>query len=125
MSEHEHQAALFHWAEMEAKKIPELDMLFAVPNGGHRHAAVAAKLKLEGVKSGYPDIGLDVARHGFHGLRIELKKPKCGKSAAGRLSKPQADWLQKLSDQGYMAVCCVGWEAAKETIEGYLIGGKI
>lgn len=114
-SEHQHQAALFKWAELAKATHPELAMLAAVPNGGHRHIAVAAKLKAEGVKAGYPDIVLDVARYPYHGLRIELKPAK-----SGRLSPQQKEWIEQLSQRGYQAVVCKGWEDAKATIEAYL-----
>lgn len=120
MSEHDHQKALFDWAERSKTKHPELARMFAVPNGGHRHAAVAAKLKAEGVRKGVPDIMLPVARHGFHGLFIELKTPAENGKRAGRATKEQLQWLTDLSDQGYLTAVCFGWDSAKTTIEGYL-----
>ena len=120
MSEHDHQKALFDWAERGKAKHPELALMFAIPNGGHRHISVAAKLKAEGVKSGVPDIMLPVARHGFHGLFIELKTPAENGKRAGRATKEQLQWLTDLSDQGYFTAVCFGWDSAKTTIEGYL-----
>ena len=83
MTEHDEQAALFQWAELMAAQIPELRLMFAIPNGGHRHIGVARKLKAEGVKPGVPDIFLPVARNKFHGLFIEMKFGR------GRLTKEQ------------------------------------
>ena len=34
MSEHDDQCALFQWADMMAQQYPELDLMFAIPNGG-------------------------------------------------------------------------------------------
>lgn len=113
-SEHQHQVALFEWAAMMENQWPELKMMAAVPNGGARHKAVAGKLKAEGVKAGYPDILLDVARKPYHGLRIEMKAEK------GRLSEAQKVWLANLRSRGYCAEVCFGWEAARRTIEKYL-----
>lgn len=110
--EHLHQVALFQWAEYD--KRPELRLLFAVPNGGHRHKAVAGKLKAEGVKAGVPDIVLPVARGGFNALFIELK---AGKNKA---TPKQAEWIERLGEAGNMALVCHGWESAKRVIEGYL-----
>ena len=73
MSEHDEQAALFEWATWHTSQCPELGLLFAIPNGGHRHPVVAARLKAEGVRAGVPDICLPVARKGYHGLFVELK----------------------------------------------------
>ena len=54
--EHVEQAALFRWAEFARARLPELTLLHAIPNGGHRHKATAARLKAEGVKRGVPDL---------------------------------------------------------------------
>ena len=119
MSEHQEQVALFRWADLNKSTYPELTLMIAIPNGGHRHQSVAKKLKAEGVKPGVPDIFLPVARHGYHGLFIELKKPK-GRTPAGKPTKTQLEWMQYLTDEEYLAVLCVGWDAAKTTITGYL-----
>lgn len=119
MSEHDEQKALFDWSERAKGKYPDLPMMFANPNGGDRHPAVAAKLKAEGVKAGVPDVFLPVARGGYHGLFIELKKPK-DSTPAGRATEGQIEWLGALGDQGYFAVLCVGWDAARKTIIDYL-----
>ena len=110
--EHEHQKALVRWFDMHFKD--HRGRLLAIPNGGHRHIRVAAKLKSEGVRAGVPDLHLPVARGEFNGLWIELKAP------GGKPSKSQLDWLHYLNEQGSMAALCVGWKAAKETIESYL-----
>lgn len=115
-SEHCEQVALFEWAKLQERVIPELALLMAVPLGGKRHPAVAAKMKAEGVKAGYPDLILDVARAGFHGLRIELK---AGKNTA---SAEQKDWLAWLSEQGYCCYIAYGWIAARRLILEYLAG---
>ncbi|RQV98735.1 VRR-NUC domain-containing protein, partial [bacterium] len=88
--EHLEQAALFQWTSMNEERIPELKNLFAIPNGGHRHKAVAAKMKAEGVKAGVPDILLACPCDGFHGLFIEMKAGK------NRTTKNQNEWIQRL-----------------------------
>jgi len=45
-SEHEEQVALFRWAWFAQVKHPALALLYAIPNGGHRHKAVAARMSL-------------------------------------------------------------------------------
>jgi hypothetical protein len=73
-------------------------------------------LKQEGVKAGYPDILLDVARGRWHGLRIELKR-------ADRSNHPtaaQREWLINLRHYGYMAACCYGAQEAIDVITNYL-----
>lgn len=113
-SEHEEQVALFRWAEFARARWPELALLFAIPNGGERHPAVAAKLKAEGVKRGVPDICLPVACGVFHGLYVELK------SATGRASGEQRGWIDALRVQGYRAEVCRGWLQARDVIMDYL-----
>lgn len=115
-NEDKEQIALMRWAGYQIKKYPELAMLFHIPNGGYRHPATAARMKLLGVKSGVPDICLPVARGEYHGLWIELK--------AGR-NKPtqlQVAWHMNLSAKGYRVAVCWGWEAARDVIEEYLTG---
>jgi hypothetical protein len=94
-SEHNEQAALFEWASISSKVIPELGLLAAIPNGGHRLKATAGKMKAEGVKAGFPDIIFPVARGGFHGLFIEMKAPK-----GGSWQKTQQEWANNLAKQG-------------------------
>lgn len=47
------QATVCAWLE---RALPEDAVFFAVPNGGHRHPAVAAKLKWTGTRKGIPDL---------------------------------------------------------------------
>lgn len=110
-----HQMALFCWVNHHVATIPELAYLFAIPNGGARNPATAAKLKATGTKKGVSDMMLPVARHGHHGLWIELKKPKGGKE-----SQEQKDWGQAMREQGYAYCCCVGWRAAAEALQAWL-----
>lgn len=113
--EHQHQKALARWAMFSGRfKYPELELLAAIPNGGQRHPAVAAKLKAEGVKAGFPDLILPVARHGHHGLFIEMKAPD------GTVQATQTWWHERLRDQGYYVAVAWDWEEAKRVIEWYL-----
>lgn len=114
--EHFEQVALFIWADSAGAraKHPELEMLFAVPNGGHRHKATAGKLKAEGVRRGVPDLMLDVSRGGFHGFRGELK------AEGGAMSIDQRAWRDRYKAHGYYHVVAVGWEAMRDEILGYL-----
>lgn len=116
MTEHEHQVTLMKWAALQSKALPDLELLFAVPNGGHRHPATGAKLKAEGVKPGVPDLFLPVPRHGFHGLWLELKT----ELKASKVSAVQDWWLNSLSNQGYKTVVCKGWDSARNEILEYL-----
>lgn len=109
------QMSLFRWAAFHTGKWPELRLLHAIPNGGMRHKATAARLKEEGVKAGVPDICLPVPRGVYHGLYIELKRLR-----GGRVSDEQEKWLADLTAQGFRAVVCRGWLAASEEIARYM-----
>ena len=116
MSEHDEQAALIEWANYQANTCPELDMLFAVPNGGHRAKRTAAMMKAEGVKPGVPDLWLPVKRQGFTGLVIEMKYGK------NKPSDWQRWWLESLKAQNWQTAVCYSFDEARQTILNYLEG---
>jgi hypothetical protein len=116
-TEHQEQVCLMQWAALNTTRYPDLAWLYAVPNGARTSMSTAKKLKAEGLKAGYPDIGLDVARGGYHGLRIELKRRK-----GGRMRLEQLRWRDRLWGQGYYVVTATGWESAAETLVLYLKG---
>lgn len=109
------QEHVFLWASMEERAYPELAMLYAIPNGGKRAIKTAVALKKQGVKRGVPDMCLPVARGGYHGLYVELKRQK-----GGTVSDEQREWIAALNTQGYKAIICHGAEEAIEQIRGYL-----
>jgi hypothetical protein len=114
--EHDAQVALIHWASKAEtlERYPELDLLAAIPNGGKRTKVVAMKLKAEGVKKGYPDLVLDVARGGYHGWKGELKV------RGGSVKPEQAKWHDRLRRQGYRVDVRIGWEAMRDALLEYL-----
>ena len=114
MSEHQEQAALFEWAERVERRYPELQWLYAVPNGGHRHKLTAIKLKAEGVKPGVLDVHLDIPRHNYHGWRGELKVNN------NKPTKSQKKWIEHHKQNGYFADWFKGWDAMRENLIWYL-----
>lgn len=110
-SEHAMQSAFFEWLALQ--KFDVANDGFAVPNGGARHPAVAAKLKREGVKKGIPDTLFPVARGGFIGLAIEFK------SEGGNPSKEQRERITKLQKDGWCVILCWDWQAAARSVQGY------
>ena len=117
MLESDLQRAIFVWRDTIVKDYPELEWLYHCPNGEKRDSFTAQRLKQQGVKSGILDLALDVARGGYHGLRIELKRPggKCRPP-----SKEQASYIQFLTEQGYYARISNDFEECKSIILGYL-----
>ena len=125
-SEDGHQSALFCWSALPdvRAKYPELEWLFAIPNGGWRDPITANKLKTTGVKKGVLDICLLVRRGEYAALWIELKRPKSKGKPKGRITDDQSIWLEHARFQGHGAALCVGWESARDMIIKYLEHGK-
>lgn len=110
-SEHQEQVTFAKYMHLAHPTIP----WFAIPNGGHRHPIVAAKLKAEGVKAGVPDICIAVPRLPFHGLFIELKRKK-----NGAVSPAQKEMLGTLEKHGYKCVVAKGADQAIDAVKSYL-----
>lgn len=116
-TEAQEQRTLFEWAAVMAQRYPVLRLMHHIPNGGGRNPAEARNLRAQGVRPGVPDIFLPCARGGRHGLYIELKRQR-----GGRVSAEQREMLEALRREGYAAVVCEGWEAARDAILEYLEG---
>lgn len=112
--ETEEQQKVFQWAAQAESKYPELKLLYAIPNGSYRHKKTAGILKAEGVKPGVCDIHLPVARGGYHGLYIEMKRKQ-----GGKVSKEQFNFMKKVTEKGYFAVVCKGAEQAIIVLKRY------
>lgn len=83
--------------------------IFAIPNGGARNITTAARLKVEGVSAGVPDLYIPAWK-----LWIEMKRTK-----GGTLDKAQKDWHQYLESIGDRVIVCYGAEQAKEKVKQY------
>lgn len=115
-SEHAQQTALFCWAASNVVRIPELRLMFAIPNGGMRDKITASSLKAEGVKAGVWDIFLPVSRHNYHGLFIEMKvRPN-------KLTPDQENFQYNIGQQGFATFVAYNWEEAAYAVETYLAG---
>ena len=115
-TESEEQQLIFQWAAVMESRVPELKLLHHIPNGGYRARATAARMKLEGVKAGVPDICLPVPRKSCCGLYIELKK----RDHSNRPSKNQDWWIDQLKGQGYHVCVAYGSDEAIAVIREYL-----
>lgn len=109
------QAALFNWLRVRHPEAWEL--AYHIPNGGHRVKAVAAKLKAQGVKAGVSDIKLSMARGGYFGLYIEFKASPPHDAS---VSDSQRAFLQKVEQEGYLAMVCRGLDEARKAIDAYM-----
>lgn len=105
-TEHEEQRQVVMWFRQTYRPM----RIFAIPNGGLRSKAVAAKLKVEGVTPGVPDLFIPALK-----LWVEMKRVK-----GGRLSPEQKDWINYLASVGYVCFICSGAEDAKIQISDYI-----
>lgn len=114
MNAHEHrlQVACVNWFAAQWHKYDGL--LAAIPNGGRRDKVTGALLKAEGVVAGVADLELNIARCGFHGLKIEMKTEK------GRQSPAQKEWQKKVEAQGYKYIVVRSLEQFITEINSYL-----
>lgn len=114
--EHAEQVSLMQWWSLQCRRLGiHEQLLFAIPNGGQRNIITAKRMKDEGVRSGIPDLFLAVPRGNFHGLFIEMKKPK-----GGVVSDNQKACMEMLSNNGYCVTVCHGFIEAKTAITAYL-----
>lgn len=110
--EHFYQVRYFDYFERHHPDLYQL--LHATPNGGYRTDKVGAEMKAEGQKKGYPDISLDAASQGYHGLRIEMK------FGSNTLTAEQKTWRERLEGQGYKYAECRSTEDAISVTLDYM-----
>lgn len=114
--EYLHQKALFDWA----KTVPELKWMHSIPNGtvlagnASKRAIQMASLKATGLKPGVWDIFLPLAKHGYHGLYIEMKAGK------NKLSEAQDEFGNHVHRNGYLTATCWTWDEARQVLEDYI-----
>ncbi|MGA9851859.1 MAG: hypothetical protein WBR15_02890 [Gammaproteobacteria bacterium] len=128
------QKALMGWARITPLRGSDViahatlsDYLIAYPNGGKRLYTEAARMAGLGVKKGVVDLFLPLARHGFHGLWIEMKKPihafPSRSAARDAVTDEQESWICKMEKAGHAAAPCYGWDEARTLLEEYLAEG--
>ena len=104
-TEHEEQREVVKWFRRKYGPV----RIFAIPNGGFRSRATAARLKAEGVSPGVPDLFVPA-----HNLWIEMKRVK-----GGKLSPDQRDWIKYLEMLGNTCLVCFGADDAKAQIDTF------
>lgn len=108
------QILTIDWANLHVNRYPALRLLHAIPNGGKRPIKTAVDLKRSGTKKGIPDLSLPVARHGAHGLWIELKVGR------NKPSPEQVEMMAALIAEGHRVELAYSAERAVEIIYCYL-----
>jgi len=129
--EHLDQVTLAYMVRSHVARYPDLASFAAIPNQGGGKVGTpemirAARMKREGLAPGYPDTLLDVARGGYFGLRVELKREshwnlREGQPyAAGEPDEDQVAWHKRLTLNGYLVAVAWGWSPAWELFKWYL-----
>jgi hypothetical protein len=102
LSEHMEQALFVQWFR---RTFPDV-RIFAIPNGGSRSRSQGAKLKVEGVSTGVPDLFIPQGT-----VWVEMKRVK------GSTVQPfQKDWHAYLRGIGQTVIVGYGFEDAKSKI---------
>lgn len=118
--EGQEQAVVMRWLEGESMRGTPVGELWEdtwhPPNGGYRLGKEAGRMKAQGVKAGIPDIQVQQARGGWHGLVLELKATPPRDAA---LSDSQRKRLGRAGKQGYLDALARGFEEAKKVLREY------
>lgn len=101
-SEHFEQRETVKWFRQTFRGV----RIFAIPNGGARNLATAARLKVEGVSPGVPDLYVPEWK-----LWIEMKRV-----TGGVVDKNQKDWHEYLTSIGDTVIVCRGFKEAQKLI---------
>ena len=112
---------LFHTSEYDEQKnvIEYCDTVLHIPiyhiaNEGKRSTVTGARLKAIGLRPGFPDLCVPMARGKYHSLYIEMK------AKGGKLSQDQKTWLSILKQEGHATAVCYGFDEAIKIIEQYI-----
>ncbi len=116
-TEAQEQYAVMQWARLNKVN------LVHHANEGRRTNAEGARLKALGLAVGYPDLSLNVARGGYFGLFIELKRNRVYTPSEINSSTWQAQlrWLDALQRENYVARMCFGFDMCRGLIEKYIL----
>ena len=114
-SESLEQQAVVTFCNYQKWRLPDVDRIYHIGNGGYRTPTEAIRLKAEGVKPGVSDLCLPVPLNGYHGMYIEMKRP----DHKNKPTADQQDWLDYFNRVGYKAVVCYGYEEAVTEIQRY------
>lgn len=121
--EHIEQALVISWARSHILQYPCLEWLYSslngipLPGSKKTRGRIMNYMKTEGMTKGVLDLFLPVAKYGYHGIYIEMKK------LGGRLSPEQRKFKAFVERQGYLALLCFGHKTAIENLTWYLEDG--
>ena len=102
-SEHVEQREFVSWFRQTYRPV----RIFAIPNGEARSKTSGARLKLEGVSAGVPDLFVPAWC-----LWVEMKR-----ADGGTVSAVQKDWHRYLETIGHKVIVAHGFEDARGRVE--------
>lgn len=114
-SEHAEAICVMDWRNrMMVSRMPELQLLYHIPNEGSGSAWQGVKRKAEGLLPAMPDYCLPVSNGSYHAWYGELKR------LGETWGEGQQEMAMRLRDQGNWACLCVGAQAMITSLETYL-----
>jgi len=102
-TEHEEQREFVSWFRKNKGDV----RIFAIPNGGSRSLSSAARMKVEGVSRGVPDLFIPE-----WWTWIEMKRV-----SGGVVAPEQKSWHEYLDQIGYIVIVARGCEEAIKLLE--------
>ncbi len=110
--EHRIQCTCVRWFRLQ---YPQLKgVLFAIPNGGSRNKAEAARMKAEGITAGVADLILLKSNRFYGALCLEMK------TESGIQSETQKHWQHVAESTGNKYVICRSLDDFIREIKNYL-----
>lgn len=114
LSESDIQKSCIKWFQITHPHLWEDGVLYHIPNERKCSVRRGHQLKLEGVVSGVADLCLAQAKHGFHALYIEMKKP------GSYQQESQKKWQSGIEKHGYKYVVCKSRDEFEKAVTEYL-----
>jgi hypothetical protein len=114
-AESNEQIAAMDWLRLQHPNIA----LYTMHIGNERKSTpyAGAIMKRMGILKGASDIFMAWPNKGYHGMFIEVK------SRTGKLTKEQAEFLNRMELVGYYIAVCYGAEDVIDTMKFYLQNG--
>jgi hypothetical protein len=108
------QQAVIAWCDLQGYPY---NLINGSLNGVRLTIGQAVKAKKAGMRKGFPDLNLPIARGDYHGFYCEMKRV-----TGGVASQDQKFWKEKLEREGYAHVYAYGADEAIAFIKDYVAG---
>lgn len=112
LSERQEQEVVIKWIEMQYPFLRNHTIY--IMNEKKCSKFVGQKLNKQGRLPGASDLFIAYPTNKYYGLFIEMK------SAIGKPTKVQLEFLDRMAKVGYFTCCCLGANNAITTIKAYL-----